>query len=225
MLSRMRFSRGPLRWWIMAAGLLLGQANVWGFGGGLLLIVLGASLHVWSKSALWQNRQLSTDGPYRFTRNPFYLANLLIDGGLLAVIGRWEVALPALLAWMWVYRRTIADEEATLRGLFGTDFERYCRRVPRFVPWPGRYLRLGEVSEPRWTWRNPNLASGREWTRVCRVLMCPWLLLTAASLRGQVAWAATGLGTATAIGVAFAWFAAGELLSYRKRVRLRAQTA
>ena len=102
MLSKLRFSRGPLRWWIMFAGVLLGHATLAGFGVGTLLVVLGALLHVWSKAALWQNRQLSTDGPYRFTRNPFYLANLLIDGGLLVVICRWEVASPALVAWTWV---------------------------------------------------------------------------------------------------------------------------
>lgn len=224
MLSKLRFSRGPLRWWIMFAGVLLGHATLAGFGVGTLLVVLGALLHVWSKAALRQNRQLSTDGPYRFTRNPFYLANLLIDGGLLVVIGRWEVAIPALAAWTWVYHRTIAAEEATLRSLFGEAFDAYCRRVPRFLPWPGRLLSRDEVAGPRWTWSNPNLATGKEWTRACRVLMCPWLLLAAAMARQSTDFAFTTFGLGVAVLMACVWFVAGTLASPRKRPRLGAES-
>ncbi|MDZ4780695.1 MAG: isoprenylcysteine carboxylmethyltransferase family protein [Planctomycetia bacterium] len=220
MLSKLRFSRGPLRWWIMVAGLLFGNVTLAGFGIGTVLIVLGAALHVGSKAALWQNRQLSTDGPYRFTRNPFYLANLLIDGGLLVVIGRWEIAMPAVAAWIWVYHRTIAAEEATLRSLFGEAFDAYCRRVPRFVPFPKRYLSRDEITGPRWTWSNPNLATGKEWTRACRVLMCPWLLLAAAMARQATDFESTALGLGLAMAMACVWLFAGTLASPRKRPHL-----
>ncbi len=225
MFSKFRIARGPLRWWLMVAGLAFGQVSAARFGGGIALIALGTVLHVWSKAALWQNRQLSTDGPYRFTRNPFYLANLLIDGGLLFLIGRWEVALLGAAAWAWVYHRTIAAEEATLRGLFGDAFDDYCRRVPRFLPWPGRYLKRDQVDGPGWSWRNGNLATGREWTRACRVLACPWLLLAAAILRGQAEWAATPLGFGVAGVLAGGWFALGAIVPGLQKAQLRAHAS
>lgn len=225
MFSKFRFTRGPFRWWLMLAGLACGIASAPGFVTGMTLIVLGAMLHVWSKAALWQNRQLSMDGPYRFTRNPFYLANLLIDGGLLVIIARWEIALPALPIWAWIYHHTIAQEEATLRGLFGAAFDEYCRRVPRFFPWPGRLLHRERVLGPRWTWRNGNLATGKEWARACRVLACPWLLLAAAILRGRAAWATMPAGFAVAAGLAGAWLALGAILPILQKHSPQTQTS
>jgi protein-S-isoprenylcysteine O-methyltransferase Ste14 len=221
--SKFRLSRGPLRWWLMLAGLVLAEISAARFVTGLALIAVGTALHIWSKASLWQNRQLSTDGPYRFTRNPFYVANLLIDGGLMVVIARWEVAVPGLIAWAWVYHRTIQQEEATLRALFGAAFEEYCRRVPRFFPLPGRYLRRAEVAGPRTTWSNTNLVTGAEWTRACRVMMCPWLLWTTAMLRTNGWEAIDAIAFNVALGVVLVWFLLGETLPIWRRQRVQAQ--
>jgi protein-S-isoprenylcysteine O-methyltransferase Ste14 len=222
--SKLRLSRGPLRWWIMAAGLLLAELSPARFIIALAMIALGAGLHVWAKASLWQNRQLSTDGPYRFSRNPFYVANLLIDGGLLLAIGRWEVAVPALVAWAWVYHRTIRSEEATLEGLFGEAFRTYCRRVPRFFPSPRRYLRREDVQGPRTAWDNVNLTTGAEWPRACRVMMCPWLLWTASIARAE-GWASIDSVTFnTALGMVLAWYFLGATLPAWRRQRVAAQS-
>lgn len=220
--SKLRLSRGPLRWWVMLAGVFLAEITATRFVIALAMIATGTALHVWAKASLWQNRQLSTDGPYRYSRNPFYVANLLIDGGLLVVIGRWEVAIPALLAWGWVYHRTIRAEEATLAQLFGEAFHEYCRKVPRFLPRPRRFLHSFEVHGPRTAWDNPNLTTGAEWTRACRVMMCPWLLWTAAIARAE-GWAAIdSLALNTALGVVIAWYFLGAMLPLWRRQRAQA---
>lgn len=210
--SKFRRSRGPLRWWIMLCGLLFAELSAARFAAGLAVIAVGTALHVWSKASLWQNRQLSQDGPYRFTRNPFYVANLLIDCGLLLVIGRWQIAVPALIAWAWVYHRTIRNEEATLAGLFGEAFAEYCQRVPKFFPRPWKYLRASEVTGPRTSWSNQNLTSGTEWTRACRAMLCPWLLLVAAVLREQGWDAIDSLTFNAAAGAVLAWLFLGATL-------------
>jgi protein-S-isoprenylcysteine O-methyltransferase Ste14 len=215
--SKFRLSRGPLRWWIMLCGLLFADVSAARFMAGLAIIAAGTAIHVWSKASLWQNRQLSQDGPYRFSRNPFYVANLFIDGGLLLVIGRWWVALPALVAWWWVYRRTIRAEEATLAELFGEQFTNYCRCVPKFFPRPWRYLRSIEVQGPRTSWSNQNLTTGAEWTRACRAMLCPWLLL-AASILLQLGWEAIdSLAFNAALGAVLAWFFLGATLPTWRR--------
>jgi len=220
-LSKLRLSRGPLRWWIMLAGLVLAEISAPRFTFALAMIAAGTALHVWAKASLWQNRQLSTDGPYRFSRNPFYVANLLIDGGLLVVIGRWDVAIPALVAWIWVYHRTIRSEEATLEKLFGEAFREYCRKVPRFFPRPRKFLRSFEVHGPRTDWNNVNLTTGAEWTRACRVMMCPWLLLTATIARAEGFAAIDSVPFNTALGVVIAWYVLSATLPIWHKQRLQ----
>ncbi len=49
---------------------------------GVPLILLGVALHLWAKGCLHQDREVTTTGPYRFVRHPFYTANALIDSGI-----------------------------------------------------------------------------------------------------------------------------------------------
>jgi hypothetical protein len=215
MKNRFRLSRGPLRWWLLACGLLLATYDPTRMIIGLALVSAGAALHLAAKACLWQNRILSTSGPYRFTRNPFYLANLAIDAGLLLVIGHaWLAGVLALL-WALVYWQTIASEERTLRGLFGESYAEYCRQVPRLIPRPWRYLSAQASTGPAWTWRNPNLVTGTEWPRVLRILSCPWMLACAGGLRGP--WLDThGIAPAMAAGiVAVVLWGLGEAIAWR----------
>lgn len=223
MLCRLTFSRGPLRWWLLACGLLLASYDPARMALGLALITAGAALHLAAKACLWQNRILSTSGPYRFTRNPFYLANLAIDAGLMVVIGHpWLAAVFALL-WFVVYRQTIAAEERTLSGLFGEAYAEYCRRVPRLIPLPWRYLSAAASTGPDWTWRNPNLVTGTEWPRVLRILACPWILACAGGLRGEwIESHGSAWGIVTGV-VALALWGAGEAMAWRIGRRNRAR--
>ena len=76
---------------------------------------------------------LVVSGLYRFSRNPIYVADLVILVGLffveghlalLAYVGIFFVALRAAIVW-W--------EEPVLRGRFGAEYEEYLRRVPRWL--------------------------------------------------------------------------------------------
>jgi protein-S-isoprenylcysteine O-methyltransferase Ste14 len=76
---------------------------------------------------------LVTSGIYRRTRNPMYVALAI------ALLG-WAVWLEHPLALLgvaafvaWINRFQIAPEERALRASFGTEFERYCREVRRWL--------------------------------------------------------------------------------------------
>jgi protein-S-isoprenylcysteine O-methyltransferase Ste14 len=76
---------------------------------------------------------LVTAGIYRRTRNPMYVA-------LAIALVAWTVwlahplALPGVPAFvLWMNRFQIAAEEQALRALFGEQFDRYCREVPRWL--------------------------------------------------------------------------------------------
>jgi hypothetical protein len=155
----------------------------------------GAILHVIAKGYLRPGRDylqrtkaITTCGPYRFTRNPFYLANLLAELGLLCVIGRLWVALFYLPIWAWVYCETILKEERKLLGLCGEIYQRYCNQVPRFFPRPWHYLSRTEASGPRFSWANPHFVHGCEIRRALRLVSYPFLLRASAAAMALPHW-------------------------------------
>lgn len=72
-------------------------------------------------------------GPYRFTRNPMYLAQILVMLGFTSLTRSWWFfgAVP-VLAVLLNYL-VILPEERYLNGLFGDDYAAYCRKVRRWV--------------------------------------------------------------------------------------------
>jgi hypothetical protein len=80
-----------------------------------------------------KNAELTTSGPYAYTRNPLYLGSLLITLGFGAASGSfWLVAL-LLALFAAIYIPTILGEEEYLRAHFA-HFGVYKARVPRLLP-------------------------------------------------------------------------------------------
>jgi protein-S-isoprenylcysteine O-methyltransferase Ste14 len=78
--------------------------------------------------------ELVAMGPYRFVRNPMYVA------GLTALIGWifWSPSLPLILAPLIFFTAAhlfvTGYEEPILKKKFGTSYEEYLTRVPRWIP-------------------------------------------------------------------------------------------
>lgn len=75
---------------------------------------------------------LVISGPYRFTRNPLYLGQLLFLAGLGLAAFPWLLPGAALQALL-LDRLVIPAEEARIAARFGEDFEAYRRKVPRWI--------------------------------------------------------------------------------------------
>ncbi len=72
-------------------------------------------------------------GPFRFSRNPMYLAMLLIlIGAALAWGTVTPFLVPPIMAWI-LATRFIPVEEAALSKVFGADYDEYKRRVRRWL--------------------------------------------------------------------------------------------
>lgn len=82
--------------------------------------------------------RLVVGGPFRWTRNPGYVAVLAMLVGQALVFGSAAVLAYAGLVAAAFHAFVVLYEEPTLHRTFGAEYEAYCRRVPRWVPRPPR---------------------------------------------------------------------------------------
>jgi protein-S-isoprenylcysteine O-methyltransferase Ste14 len=77
-------------------------------------------------------RVLVTTGPFRRSRNPLYLALLLLYAGVALSTGAiWSLALLPVTT-LWIHYGAVKREEHVLVGRFGEEYARYCQTVPRW---------------------------------------------------------------------------------------------
>jgi protein-S-isoprenylcysteine O-methyltransferase Ste14 len=124
---------------------------------GALLVFLSAALRTWAAAYLrtsivhdtaQHSEALVADGPFRYVRNPLYLANLPMAAGIGVLAGRSGFIFLVLANWIFVYRLIFREEEA-LRQTLGGSYRAYLNAVPRF--WPALRPRVpsGNLS-PNW---------------------------------------------------------------------------
>jgi protein-S-isoprenylcysteine O-methyltransferase Ste14 len=109
---------------------------------GSLLVFLAAALRTWGAAYLrtevvhdtaQHSEALVADGPFRYTRNPLYLANLPMAAGIGVLASRSGFIFLVLANWIFVYRLISREEESLLKSQ-GESYLAYCRAVPRFWP-------------------------------------------------------------------------------------------
>jgi protein-S-isoprenylcysteine O-methyltransferase Ste14 len=76
---------------------------------------------------------LVTAGPYRWSRNPMYVAVLLVTVGIAGLTGSVLVAGYAVLLTAIFHLRVRLYEEPRLRHQFGRDYDDYQAAVPRWL--------------------------------------------------------------------------------------------
>ncbi len=79
-------------------------------------------------------RVLVREEPYQVVRNPMYVSVVLILAGEALVFGSVTLSAYLLLIILMVHLFVVLYEEPTLRHFFGSAYEEYCRRVPRWIP-------------------------------------------------------------------------------------------
>lgn len=83
-------------------------------------------------------RRFVAAGPYRWVRNPIYLAALLIVAGEAWLFRSEDLLLYAGALAVAFHLLVIGYEEPRLRARFGEQYEAYRRTVSRWVPHPPR---------------------------------------------------------------------------------------
>jgi len=108
----------------LAAALTVGAAAIYGFR------KAKTTINPMTPEA---SSALVSGGVYRFTRNPMYLAMLLVLLGWACVVSNAAalVMLPVFVAYL--NRFQIRPEEQALQARFGAGFESYRKRVRRWL--------------------------------------------------------------------------------------------
>jgi protein-S-isoprenylcysteine O-methyltransferase Ste14 len=134
---------GSLLSWIIPLGPGLGSANIRALaaGGALALIafaLLAVSVREFRRAGTSvvpgePSTVLLESGPYRFTRNPIYIAFVILYFGLAIMLtSAWMLVLliPVLII---LQRGVVEREEAYLQSKFGEAYRKYQARVPRWL--------------------------------------------------------------------------------------------
>ncbi len=141
-----RLLRFVYRWRVRTAffaflvTLVLAKPTVCSILIGIGISLIGLAIRAWASGHLKKEKELAVSGPYRYTRNPLYLGNLIL-GVSLAVGGHsWWVFGIFVVYFLMFYPAIIYTERERLKRLFPGQYDEYCRFVPLFFPfrrpWP-----------------------------------------------------------------------------------------
>jgi protein-S-isoprenylcysteine O-methyltransferase Ste14 len=106
----------------------------WGYllvGGAI--VALGLALRAYASGYVRKASELTTTGPYAYTRNPLYLGSLIIAAGFAVGARSIWIAIAMAVIFVAIYVPVVGFEEQFLRTQF-PGFDEYSRRVPRLLP-------------------------------------------------------------------------------------------
>jgi protein-S-isoprenylcysteine O-methyltransferase Ste14 len=109
---------------------------------GSVLIIPGLLIRAVASGHVQKNEQLTTTGPYAYTRNPLYLGSLILAAGFAISARNLWIGAGLIVIFLAIYLPVIGGEEAFLQQRF-PEFAEYARQVPRL--WP----RLSSFSNSR----------------------------------------------------------------------------
>lgn len=101
---------------------------------GLAIGVVGELFRMYASGFIVKNKELATDGAYRFVRHPLYTGNILLVSGFALASAVWWT-IPVTLFFFWFYYPTAIEyEDRKLRRIFGAAWEEWAARTPALVP-------------------------------------------------------------------------------------------
>jgi len=128
------------------AMLLLGKPNIASFVAGVPFVIAGEAIRLWVSGYLNKLNSLATAGPFALCRNPMYIGTFLISTGYFIMANRLDVWIVGTILFWLFHAGAVFYEEKLLREKFGTEYERYCDQVPRFIPRFRRFAGNGQFS-------------------------------------------------------------------------------
>jgi len=82
----------------------------------------------------FRTEPLVVKGPYRYVRHPLYSCVLLLLLGWWLLLDYSFLLFSTILLLLWFNFVVAPFEERELRAIFGEDYERYAKEVPKIIP-------------------------------------------------------------------------------------------
>lgn len=125
-----------------------GRPGVWNYpalilvAAGIGMIIWGASLHFRAAPGGWEWERtpgyMLVKGPYKYSRNPMYLLEIVMWLGWAIFYGSVAVGVTFVLWWVMFAFVMIPSEERVLEARFGQTYLDYKNSVPRWFGLPRR---------------------------------------------------------------------------------------
>lgn len=140
----------PFVMWLVSGRPELLNASVARLAAGCVLAVAGLAISVWSivymrfkgngnpmdafgHEVAPRTCHLMTDGPYRLSRNPMLTGTFVYLAGICVGLWMWQ-PVAVFVVFIVIMLVQVRTEEKRLRNDFGEEYEAYCRRTGRFLP-------------------------------------------------------------------------------------------
>ena len=128
---------------VLPIGPALASPNLLAFTAGFIFVALGLALGILAIRRFRlagtsvvpgePSTALVVDGPYRFTRNPIYIAFVILYFGLAVMLTSAWMLLLLIPVLIILQRGVVEREEAYLQSKFGEAYRKYQARVPRWL--------------------------------------------------------------------------------------------
>jgi len=97
---------------------------------GVGVSLLGLIIRAWAAGHLKKEKELAVSGPYRYSRNPLYLGNLVLGLSLAAGSGSAVVVIIFAVYFLVFYPVIILTERERMKKLFPDKYQEYIKHVP-----------------------------------------------------------------------------------------------
>lgn len=125
-LARYRVALGGV---MAACTAWLAQPTAMSLAAGAAIAAAGEALRVWAAGHVEKSREVTSSGPYRFTRHPLYLGSTVIGVGLAVAAAQPWLGLAIVVYLASTLTAAMKAEEAHLREKFGDAYDRYASRA------------------------------------------------------------------------------------------------
>ena len=129
---------------------ILAKPNLYSLLSGIGFVTLGLLLRGWACGHLKKEKNLAISGPYKYTRNPLYLGNLIIGVGVVAGARSWWVLAIFIAYFLKFYPVVIITERNKINRLFPKQYKEFSQKVPLFIPYLKPYRK---DTNTRFSWK------------------------------------------------------------------------
>jgi protein-S-isoprenylcysteine O-methyltransferase Ste14 len=114
--------------------IILSEPNFFSMLGGVIITAAGLILRAWACGHLRKEKELTTTGPYSYTRNPLYLGNMIIGIGVVVGSRSLWILCYFILYFLIFYSIAVRKEKEKMKKLYPDQYNEFSQKVSLFFP-------------------------------------------------------------------------------------------